>query len=293
VLGGRAGPYGGTMSKGHEPAASPVLVANAGRNAKAAGQRRRARWRPAADAAWALLSEHIAPGDRVAVVGAGNGDDLPLRRLAGRAGTLDLIDLDARALRRARRRCRLTRAAVGTRALDVTGGRADAIVGRALGRPAPTTPPDPPELPQYDVIVADLMYTQLLYPALADARVPGTAVDRILLEEGQRLTNAVVERLHAAAPGGLVIHLHDLLGWWEGHPQPFTLQEVLELGARDPQAALTLAARGNVPYGCDPRAASARLGAEVLATAFWHWPFNPATDYLVCATVTRSLRAPP
>jgi hypothetical protein len=274
-------------------AASPVLVANVGRNAKAAGQRRRVRWRPAADAAWALLSEHVAPGDRVAVVGAGNGDDLPLRRLAGRAGTLDLIDLDTRALRRARRRCRMARASVRTRALDVTGGEADAIVGRALGRPVTTAPPAPPALPQYDVVIADLLYTQLLYPALADARLPGAAADRVLLEEGQRVTNAVVERLHAAAPAGFVIHLHDLLGWWEGHPQPFTLQEVLELGARDAQAALTLAVRGTVPYGCDPRAASARLGAEVVATAFWHWPFNAETDYLVCATVTRTLTAPP
>jgi len=226
----------------------------------------------------------------VAIVGAGNGDDLPLARLARRAGALDLIDLDGRALDRARRRCAMTTTPVRMLVEDVSGGRADQIVRGALGQPVDVPPPlrtgvgDGP----YDVVIADLVATQLLYPALADSGVRTPRIDTTLLGEGQRLTEAVTARLHAAAPAGVVIHLHDVLGWWQGHPQPFTLDAVLVLAETDPAAALTLAGRANAPYGCDPRAASVSLGAEVIDTTFWRWPFAPGTDYLVCATVART-----
>lgn len=280
---------------------SPSRAANAGRNAKAGGQGRWRRWAPARDEAWTLLDRHVPAGARVAVVGVGNGDTVPLARLAGRAGTLDLVDLDPRALRQARRRAGLRARNVRRHVLDITAGEADAIVARALAwttataTAATTTPiltPDrePEPLGPYDVVVADLFYTQLLYPALADSgRLDGRRIDRLLLDHGQALTNAVVERLHAVTvPGGLVVHLHDLLGWWDGHPQPFTIDELLALGAHDPGAVLNAAARGTIPYGCNPRTASARLEAHVVETAFWRWPFGPATDYLVCATVART-----
>ena len=244
------------------------------------------RWRSARAALWALLDRHVRDGAAVAIVGAGNGDDLPLRPLTRRAARVDLIDLDAAALRRARRRVIASRAQVRAVVEDVTGGAADAIVRRARGEDAaPVAVPEAPVgEPPYDVVVADHVATQLLYPALVDAGLDGERIDAALLRDGQPLTDAVVRRLHAAAPDGVVIHVHDLLGWWPGHAQPFGIDEVLAL-REDPDAALALAATGDVPYGCDPRTASLAAGAEITETTFWRWPFSPATDYLVCATV--------
>ena len=269
-----------------------VAEANAANNARGDAARRR-RWRPARAAAWALLEARVAPGARVAVVGAGNGHDVPLTRLARRAGRLDLIDLDAAALRGARRRA-ITRApAPPTRvralAQDVTGGAADALVAAAPGVPAPgraVPPAGPLGDGPYDLVVCDLMLSQLLYPALCRRGLPGGQVDAVLLRDGQRLTDAVVARLHAAAPGGAVVLLHDLLGWWDGHPQPFALEEVLQLARHDPAAALRRARTGSLPYGCDPWLATRRAGARVIETRLWRWPFAPGADYLVCGLVT-------
>ena len=63
---------------------SRAAQANATNNARSTSVRRR-RWDVVRDAAWALLDPVVGEGARVAVVGAGNGDDLPLERLARRA----------------------------------------------------------------------------------------------------------------------------------------------------------------------------------------------------------------
>lgn len=254
---------------------------------------RAARWRPARTALWRLLDRYVEPRDRVAVVGAGNADDVPLRPLRRRAGHVDLIDLDAAALKRARRRLGARRGVLGTVTEDVTSGHADAFIRAAVGGHAspPLPSPEPRRIAgHYHVVVADLLFTQLLYPALADARLPGPVIDGTMQRHGQPLTDAVVARLHASAPEGLVTHVHDLLGWWPGHPQPFALGDVLGLAEHDLDAALALAQTGNVPYGCDPRQACRTLGANIINTALWRWPFVPGVDYLVCATVARSDR---
>src|SRR3954464_4226055 len=85
------------------PRGGPASRANAGRNAKG-GEARLERWAPARNALWSLLDRYVADGARVAVAGAGNCHDLPLRRLAERAARVDLLDLDPRAARRARSR---------------------------------------------------------------------------------------------------------------------------------------------------------------------------------------------
>jgi SAM-dependent methyltransferase len=264
-------------------------AAAAGRNAAGAGRRRRQRWGPARDALWELLAQHVKADARVAIVGAGNGDDLPLRRLARRAARVDLIDLDAAALRRARRRVRFAHH-VHTVREDVTAGAVDAIVQRARGKPMTVAlpPPTPIGLSPYDVVISDLLATQLLFPALHDSGLRGPEIDKVLLDDGQALTNSVVARLHAAAPDGLVVHLHDILVWSDRHKQPFPLETVLALAETDLAAAFTLAQHGNVPYGCDPRTASGSVGAKLTQTTFWRWPFAPGTDYLVNATVTRA-----
>src|SRR3954447_22585516 len=109
---------------------SETARANARRNA-AGGLARAWRWRPARAAAWTLLERHVAPGAAVAVVGAGNGHDLPLRRLGRRAGRLDLIDLDARALRRTGRRLKLSGVRAELIAQDVTDGMAETVIRNA------------------------------------------------------------------------------------------------------------------------------------------------------------------
>jgi hypothetical protein len=253
-----------------------ALEANAANNARGDRARRR-RWTPARDAAWALLDDVVADGARVAVVGAGNGDDLPLRRLARRAGRLDLIDLDARALQGAVKRAGTS----GVRALpaDVTGGAADAVLAGAPERPVPSAPVGDGD---YDVAVCDLVLTQLLYPALErTGTLSGREIDAILLRHGQRLTDGVVARLYASAP--TVVILHDALGWWKGHQQPFSLDALLR--AR-PEEALALVRRGSLPYGCDPWLATRRAGARVTRTAVWRWPFAAGADYAVFGLVT-------
>jgi hypothetical protein len=271
-----------------------VRAANAANNAKGGAARRR-RWRPARAAAWALLDGLVAPGARVAVAGAGNGHDLPLVALARRAGRLDLIDLDPVALRATRRRtlvlARRWPRAVRALAQDVTGGAADAIVAAAPApAPAAAVPATPAGDGPYDVVVCDLLLSQLLYPALRARGLSGGQIDAVLLRDGQALTDAVVARLHAAAPGGAVVLLHDLLGWWDGHPQPFALEELLRLAGHDPAAAVARARTGRLPYGCDPWLATRRAGARVTATRVWRWPFAPGADYLVCGLVTQRTR---
>jgi len=265
-------------------------AANRARNCQAEVGRRR-RWGPARDALWRLLDAHVRPGASVAVVGVGNGDDLPLRRLARRAGRLDLIDIDGDAARAARRRLLSRRSRVTAVVADVTDGDADRAVQAAVAGHAPPPGMAPPRRLAgglYDVVVADLLYTQLLFPALLDAGLPGDAVEAALAEAGPPVTRRLVQRLHASAPEGIVVHLHDLLGWWPQRGQPFGIDAVLELGARDLPAALALADGGRSPVGADPRPVLEELGADVVDTALWRWPFDDVAEYLVVATVARS-----
>ena len=236
--------------------------------------------------AWKLLDRYVPAGARVAIVGAGNGHDLPLRRLADRAGELWLFDLDPGALEHARHRSRRGPSVVAQQ-LDVSAGAVDRIIAAAIGR---SEPPDPPRLgplpgAPFDVVIADLLYSQLLYPALTDSGLPREETNECLARHGQPLTDEVVRALQASAPRGLVIHLHDLLGWWPGHPQPVTAAEIIALSATDPDAAPALAELGNQPTGCDPRGVIRSLPAQILNTAMWVWPFAPSVEYLVSATV--------
>jgi hypothetical protein len=289
--------------------AAPCRVANAGRNAEAGFGRRR-RWGTARDALWGFLAPHLEDGARVAIVGAGNGDDLPLRRIARRAGAVTLIDIDPVAVRGARRRLGWAgRRPIEMIGHDITAGAADAIVlaarraaadGRldvtTLGGAGPDVQPagnatDPPRrapapLPgaPYDLVLGDLLYSQLLYPALVDLEVEVEHRAAVLTREAPALTVAVVARLHASAP--LVVHLHDPLAWWDGHPQPVALGEILEVAGRAGiDAALELVARGIGPRESDPRPALQVLGLTPTATALWRWPFAPGVDYLACATL--------
>jgi hypothetical protein len=78
-----------------------------------------------------------------------------------------------------------------------------------------------------------------------------------------------------------VVHLHDVLGWWDGHHQPFALDEILALAEADRAAALARVHDGRAPTGCDLRAALGPLRARTLAEDLWAWPFAEGATYLV------------
>ncbi len=281
---------------GRAPASEArCLVANRRRNALATPSRRAA-WAPTRDAAWALLDPYARDGARVAVVGAGNGDDLPLARLAARAGALDLVDLDGAAAARALARLpQALRGRAAVRECDVTAGEAERIVTRTLaGIAGGTLPAALPALAEepYDVVVGDLLYSQLLYPALLDAGLSGPAIAAALRRHASALTAAVVDALQRSSRG-VVVHVHDPLGWWSGHEQPHAPAVILAEADADVEAALALVAEGRGPTGADPRAALAAAGAEIVETRLWPWPFRPGVEYLACATVARGAHAPP
>jgi hypothetical protein len=266
---------------------APSLVANSSRNARAEIDRR-GRWASARDEFWRLLDPILEEGARVAVLGAGNGDDLPLGRIAGRAGSVALIDLDGKAVRGARQRTpRRLRRRIETVGHDVTGGAADRVAIAALRGEVPersTVTEAPLPGAPYDLAIGDLLYSQLLYPALLDLGVEERRRDAFLGHYAPGLTRSVVARLHVSAP--LVVHVHDPLAWWPGHGQPVELGRILRLAeGDDTSVALSAVARGSGPVESDPRVALRSFGIEPTRTALWRWPFAPGVDYLACATV--------
>jgi hypothetical protein len=260
----------------------PARAANLARN-RLASDSRAERWRPARDALWALLDRQLQEGATVAVVGAGNAHDLPLTRLLARAGSVDLVDLATGPSRRALRREPAALRGRG-RALrcDLTGGVADRIASAVRdGRPPHDleVPRAPIGTGRYDVVVGDLFYSQLLYPALLDAELSSHRIRAALDAHGQRLCDAVVARMHASA--GLVVHVHDRLGWWENHAPSAPLAAFIS-----GEAALD-AEPG--PRGCDIHGALERCGQRAIDRALWRWPFADGVDYLVEAVVAVSV----
>lgn len=151
-------------------------------------------------------------------------------------------------------------------------------------RPLPGAP--------YDLVIGDLFYSQLLYPALVDLEVPDARTAAFLDRYGPMLTRSVVSRLHVSARDGRVLHIHDPIAWWPGHPQPVTPELILATAEHDPAAALSLAARGNGPHHTDPRPAVRALSIPITATALWRWPFAPEVDYIACGTLAGPVGMP-
>jgi hypothetical protein len=141
----------------------------------------------------------------------------------------------------------------------------------------------------YDLVIGDLLYSQL-YPALVDLDIPEPRRTALTARCSPMLTRSAVARLHISAREHRVLHIHDPIAWWPGHPQPVILKNILAAAERDPAAALALAARGTGPSQSDPRAALDSFAIPIRATALWHWPFAPQVDYLACATLTGAAR---
>ena len=251
------------------------------------GTDRPARWRRARAELWAVLDPIVPVGARVAIAGAGNGDDLPLTRLATRASEVHLVDLDVAAARRAvARQRRSLRSRITAVEEDVTEGAADRVASAVIAGPRSTTrrPAGADRHGGYDVVVGDLLYTQLLFPALLDAEVDPQRRTPALRLHGQRLTDGVVARLHASTAGGHVVHVNDVAGWWPGHPQPLTPEQVL---APEPGPASLLHRLGR-PAGCDVPGSVRTTGDVVASERWWTWPFSDDTTYLVHAIVART-----
>jgi hypothetical protein len=266
----------------------PATTANARRNA-AGPPERRSLWQSAQDATWAVLDPLLNRGAVVGIVGAGNCDDIPLARIAERAGRVDLLDLDPAACRAAIGHTpRGLRSRLDAVEADASVGHADRISAAVVaGRVTQVPGPDwsPFGNGPYDVLVGDLFYSQLLFPGLRDAGLDDERIMLALTTYGPALTGLVVSRMHASAPDGVVVHIHDPVGWWRGHEQPFTLDHVLAVARHSADDALALLQSGSGPEGTNPRHALAALGIPILRTSFWRWPFGPGIDYLACATV--------
>ena len=274
---------------------APATIANTARNARAEIDRH-ARWAPARDALWQLLQRHLTNGARVAVLGAGNCDDLPLTRIADDSREVTLIDLDTHAVKGAvRRQPRRLRPRIGVIEHEVTNGAADTLATAAVDTEVPVAPviPESP-LPgsPYDLVIGDLLYSQTLYPALVDLDIPAVRTAAVLARYGPVLTRSIVARLQISAPDGLVLHVHDPLAWWPGHHQPVALNQILAIAELNPQAAVRLAAGGRGPHDSDPRVALTQFAIPIHETALWRWPFAAHVDYLVCATVTKARPLP-
>lgn len=264
-------------------------TANATNNAKHQGLRLD-RWHMVRDSAWGVIEPRLPEDGRVCLVGAGSCDDLPLARIVervGAAGSVDLVDFDISSTDRALHRLPAEqRARVTVLADDVTGGSADLVLRAARDR---TPLPDALPLPydalgagEYDLVIGDMLYTQLLHAGMLALDLPQPQQRALMRRYDAPLTTALVHRLQASArPGGHVVHIHDLACWASAHAQLVTLDEALV----DPCCAWERLRRHDA---CDPHLTLGRIGANVIDTAWWRWPFEPNKHFLVRATVARA-----
>jgi hypothetical protein len=245
------------------------------------------RWAGVRDHLWNLVDPLLAPGGRVAIIGGGSCDDVPLVRIGDHAGTIDLVDFDSSSTDRALARVgAAARARVRVIEEDVTGGCADRIL-RAVRDEDPL--PDSLPLPygplgegDYDLVIGDMLYTQLLHAGLIALEVFGEQQHELMRRYDPHLTNALVRRIQASlASGGHAIHVHDVACWAGDHAQPITLEEALA----DPFWAFPKLLRHD---NCDPHLALTRMRADVRESTWWEWPFEPRKRFLVRATVARA-----
>jgi hypothetical protein len=268
---------------------SATIDASRRRN-RQSGEARRIRWRPVRQALLRFLERHAPIQGAVLVVGAGNCDDLPLAEMALRASRVDLLDHDVAAPRAAAQRLpATTRGRVRCIEGDLTCGWADRVVAAARRGEVLSLDGLSGRTPlgegRYDLVIGDLLYSQLLYPALADAGIDRTLISQVCTTVGRPLTRFAVRRLHAASASGRAVHVHDPLLWTRGREQTVDRNEVFTLVRLDPEAARALVEQGVGPRSFDPRRALLDEGGAVHASSYWRWPFIRGTDYLIEATV--------
>lgn len=242
------------------------------------------RWAAVRDAVWSRIDPLLHASSRVAIVGAGSCDDIPLVRIAERVEHIDLVDFDSSSTQRAVGRLDdAARARIRVLEEDVTGGCADTVLRAARGDSAmPNSLPLPITAigtGDYDLVVGDMLYSQLLHPGLIALELTSGEQRAVMRRYDSPLTTALVRRLQASVHGlGHTLHIHDVACWSATHPQPVELAEVIE----DPNSTWPQLARHD---NCDPHLALERIGAPVLATDWWEWPFEPKKRFVVRATL--------
>jgi hypothetical protein len=244
----------------------------------------------------ARLTELIATtgaGGALALLGAGNCNDVDLPRLAGAFEAIHLVDLDAEALARARDReapavaDRLTLSAPVDlsgvfpelprwRGKHVPAERLSALPAEAVGRVLAAVPG------RFDTVVSCCLLSQLMHSCYL-ALGPHPQLDAI----GAAVALAHLRSLVALArPGGRVILASDTVS-----SESYPLEELW--GERTPLELLShLEASGNILSGTAPSLVRRALGARDLPLAQparmvepWLWKLDGNLTLLVYAFV--------
>ena len=260
-----------------------ALEANARNNAAQQALRLNG-WQSTRDALWQVLEPLLQAGASVALVGGGSCDDVPLARIAARAGVVDLIDFDASATARAIDRLAIdARRSITAVACDVTGGCADIVLtavrdATALPQSLPH-PYGPVGRGEYDLVVGDMLYTQLLHAGLIALDIVGDRQHELMARYDPPLVAALVQRIQSSVRlGGHAVHVHDVACWSSGHDQPLTIDRMLA----DPERGFTRLRRHD---RCDPHLVLAQLRVPITSSRWWRWPFEPNKQFVVRASV--------
>lgn len=240
------------------------------------------RWQKVRDSVWRLVRAKLTPNSRVAIVGAGSCDDIPLMRISRHAACIDLIDFDHTAVDRALKRAKYA-SHITPEIVDVTEGCADRILDAiAKGKSLPNAlalPHKPFSGAPYDLIIGDMLYTQLLHPGLLKLDVEGPKQHMLMRRYDPHLTRSLVLRIQRSlATGGYAMHIHDVACWTNNQPQPIPLERALTT----PDLTYKSLNRHD---RCDPHLILPMLNAEIIEHAWWSWPFEPNKSFLVRASV--------
>ncbi|MBC7462231.1 MAG: hypothetical protein H7287_12790 [Thermoleophilia bacterium] len=207
-----------------------------------------------------------------------------MQRVAERAASVTLVDIDPEAAARAQARITgKAQAGIEFLELDVTDGAAEVIVASIVAGAGHPTNLDPPTDAiaggGFDLVLGDMLYTQLLQPALVQLRLPGPQQLEYMRAFDGLLTEALVQRLQrSASPLGKVVHVHDVACWSGVHSQPVELAEALAT----PDLSWARLRRHDQ---CDPQLALERLGVLTVERGWWEWPFEPNKRFLARGTV--------
>ena len=203
-----------------------------------------------------LLGDESRRQGRVAILGAGNCNDLDLVQLASECGEIHLFDLDREAMEGA-----LLRQGVPERPnihlrddLDLSG----------LSDSEHATGPDPAA--DFDLVVSTCVVSQLL-ETVSRVLPPGLHRDRIMLQ----VRDAHVRLMTAlTAPGGTGIVVTDMA---EADSDP------------DSPSPPETARKGSHFLGLDPKGIRQALGAvrNLKQSEPWTWQLDPVRRYLVQA----------
>jgi hypothetical protein len=261
---------------------------------------------------WAQFADHRArltelvlaagaAGARVAVLGAGNGNDLDIERLAAHFGAIHLIDLDAGAVTRAReRQPPAARERIVTHApVDASG----ALKRLAEWRTSPPTLAQLAGLPasaseralealgdlvdRADVVVSACLLSQVMWTcreAMGEEHVHLRPVSLALAVAHLRVL------LRLARPGGTALLVADTLSS-ESYPVAEAAREGGTAALLDEAVAKDLVFLGTSRALVHKALREDRIAAPLVASVHdeppWLWPFASDRLYLVYATAMR------